>query len=136
MCLIQSVSLTSKCKVSFENQSTLTAARPVVVYCLCQFPATLLVSLHSFVCGTDHISYFSIMLRKTMQKTDFLFSFLLPHSHDDSFEPVPFASSEPVDNRLPTEEGKQTKSCIRVPALKPKTKTLYENKISRLLTDT
>ena len=39
-----------------------------------------------------------------MQKTLTSFS----HSHDDSSEPVPSTSSESVDNRLSTQEGKQT----------------------------
>ena len=43
--------------------------RSVVVRCLPQFPAALLVSCHLFACGTDHISQLSIMLWKTMQKT-------------------------------------------------------------------
>ena len=33
---------------------------------------------------------------------------LFLHSHDDSSEPVPSTSSEPVDNSPPTQEGKQT----------------------------
>ena len=41
----------------------------VIVHCLHQFLATLLVSHHSFACRIDHISQLSIMSQKTIQKT-------------------------------------------------------------------
>ena len=47
--------------------------RSVVVHCLCQFPAALLVFCHWFAVGTDHISQLSIMSWKTVQKTLELF---------------------------------------------------------------
>ena len=43
---------------------------------------------------------------KNMQKAQTLFQ--KNYSCDDSSKPVTSTSSEPVDNRLPTEKGKQT----------------------------
>ena len=64
--------------------------RLVVVHCLCQFPAVLLVSHPSFACVTDYISQLS-----TSWKTMTCFSFLSGNS-DDSFKPVLSTSSEQV----------------------------------------
>ena len=50
------------------------------------------------------MSQLGIMLRKTMQKSLICFLF---GSHDDSSGPVPSTSSELVDDRLSTQEGKQ-----------------------------
>ena len=92
--------------------------RSVVVQGLPQLLATLLVFCHAFACGINHISQLSIMLqKKTRQKTLSLvfFSCFFPvmiilnsFTILNSFKPVPSASSEPVDNRPPTQEGKQT----------------------------
>ena len=79
--------------------------KSVVVFCLRQFPATLLVLHHLFACATDTILQLSIMLRKTTQKTLTCFFF---RCHDDNSESVHSTSSEPVDNRPPAQEGKQT----------------------------
>ena len=60
-----------------------------------------------FSCMRDqHILQLGIMLQKTMPKT--LPCFFSLHSCDDSSEPVPSTISEPVDNRLLTQKGKQT----------------------------
>ena len=80
--------------------------KSVEVFCLRQFPATLLVLHHLFACATDTILQLSIMLRKTTQKT--LTCFFFFHGHDDNSESVHSTSSEPVDNRPPAQEGKQT----------------------------
>ena len=77
--------------------------RSVVVRCLPQFPAALLVSCSSFACGTDHITQLSIMLWKTMQKILSCFF----GSCGDNSKPVLSTGSEPVDNRPPTKEDKQ-----------------------------
>ena len=78
--------------------------RSVVIHCLRQFQHALLVSHCSFVCGTDHFLQLGTVSQNTVQKSLTSFS----HSHDDRFEPVPSTSSESVDNRLSTQEGKQT----------------------------
>ena len=82
-------------------------ARVVVVHCLHQFLAALLVSCCSFVCGTDHILQLSTMSWKSIRKTR-TFLFFCFCIYDDSFQPVPFTNSKLVDSRLPTQEGKQT----------------------------
>ena len=49
------------------------------------------------------------MWQKKAQKTDFFHFFIyIFHCHDDGFKPVPFTSSEPVDNKPPTQAGTQT----------------------------
>ena len=70
----------------------------------------LLVSKHSHVCRTNHISQIrinSIMLIKTTQKTP---TPPPPQSHDHrlSSEPVLSISSKLDDKRLSIQEGKQT----------------------------
>ena len=82
----------------------------VVGHSLHQFSATLLVSCCSFACRTDNISQHSIMLQKTPQKinADLKFFIINFFSCDDRSKPVPSTSSEPVDNRLPIRDGKQT----------------------------
>ena len=42
--------------------------------------------------------------KDNVENLDLFFSF---HSSDDSSEPVPFSSSEPIECRPPTQEGKQ-----------------------------
>ena len=43
--------------------------RSVVIHCLHQLPAALLVPCHSFACGTDHILQLSVLSWRTMRKT-------------------------------------------------------------------
>ena len=75
-----------------------------------QFWAALLVSCHSFACGTDHISQLCIMSGNRKQKTDLFF-----HSHDGRYEPVASISSEWIDIRPATQEGKQTSRNLPIP---------------------
>ena len=81
-----------------------------MVHCLRQFLAALLLSCRSFACRTDHISQLRIMLWKDKaenSRTDEGKNLLLLFSHDDSS--LEITSSEPVDNRLTIQEGKQTR---------------------------
>ena len=59
--------------VQLPGQSGWQGMRSVAVHCLHQFVAALLVSQQPFAYRTDHISQLSIMLWKTMQKTDIFF---------------------------------------------------------------
>ena len=78
----------------------------MVVHCLVSFQPHYLFSHHSFACGTDHILCAAQHnVSKDNAENSDLFFF---HSPDDSPKPVPFTSSEPVDNRLPTGQNKQT----------------------------
>ena len=83
-----------------------------MVHSLPQFPATLLVFCHSFACEIDHISQLSIMLQKDKAENlvllfCFVFVVFSVMIKLNSFKPVPSTSSVPVDNRPPTQEGKQ-----------------------------
>ena len=98
--------------MSCQSISTLTVARLgwVTLYEVSgsSLPTSVSGCITSFpplICMRDnHILQLSIMLQKTMQKTCELFFY----GRDGSSEIVPSTSSEPVDIRLPTQEGKQT----------------------------
>ena len=47
-----------------------------------------------------------------MQKTRSYLPTYQYHSPDNIYQPVPSTSSKPVDNRLPTQEGKQTSQAV------------------------
>ena len=83
-----------------------------VGHCLRQFPAALLVSRRSFPCRTHHILQFSILSRKTTQKTLTCLKNKNKNKknlfRDYSSKPVLSTSSKPVDIRPPTQDGKQT----------------------------
>ena len=79
--------------------------RSAAVHCLHLFSAALLVSRHSFACGTDpHFAAQHSVAKDTAENSGLWFFC----SSDGSSEPVPFTSSEPLDHRLPTQEGKET----------------------------
>ena len=82
--------------------------RSLVVHCQCRLPATLLVSCLSFACGTNCISQLKVVLQKIVQMLFIYFSC------DDHSKLVPSTSSEPVDNNLPIQEGKQARN-LQVP---------------------
>ena len=82
----------------------------VVVHCLCQFPAILLVSCHSFTYMTDHIFRAQRNIMTFFFNLTFFFC-----SHDDSSEPVPSTSSEQVNNRPPTQVNESARN-LPVPA--------------------
>ena len=76
------------------------------VQCLHQFLDVLQVFCSSFACRTEYISQLNNHARKNHAKNltnNFCFC-----SYDDSSKPVPSTNSELVDNRLPTQESKQT----------------------------
>ena len=79
----------------------------VVVHCLCQFPAILLVSCHSFTYMTDHIF--------RAQRNIMTCFFLIWLFFNDSSEPVPSTSSEQVNNRPPTRVNESARN-LPVPA--------------------
>ena len=95
------LSLTSGCEVGCQSISTLTAARPVVVHCLRQFPATLLAFL-PFICMRDQPPFAAQHHVTKDNAENSIFFFFFFSTCDNSSDTVPSTSSDQVDIRLPT----------------------------------
>ena len=69
--------------------------------------SSCITSFLPFICVQDcpHFTAHHNVVKDNAENSDFLF---LQLSCDDSFKTVPSTSSEPVDTRLPTQEGKHT----------------------------
>ena len=118
------VSLMLGCEVGCQNISTLTAPRPGWVTwnevdgsLLPTSVSGRMTSFLPFICMRDRLHFIAQhnFVKDNRQSWPFFFSLKSEtkmtaffYSHDGTFKPVPCISSELIDNRLPSQEGKQS----------------------------